>query len=143
MRRTGCDGCANRLIIRGAPLPLDSSNWWHSAYYLQYRRDGLYSVYKQVAGGGHIALVGWTASSAIRTGDAWNVLRVVAQGTHLSFYINGTLVWSGADASLSEGEVGVGMYRDSSSTGNELRVDWARLCTLPCAVYVPTVLRSW
>jgi len=83
--------------------------------------------------------VGWTPHSAINQGEAWNTLRVVAQGTSLSFYINGVPVWSGTDSSLSSGRVGLGMYRDASSTGDELRVDWARLCLPP--IFLPLVAR--
>ena len=68
----------------------------------------------------------WTASPAIISGN-YNTLRVVANGTSLSFYINGTLVWNGTDADLSNGVVGVGMYRDAYSTGNWLDVDYATL----------------
>ena len=78
-----------------------------------------------------MAVVPWTPSPTINQGEAWNTLRVEARGTSLSFYINGTLLWSGTDSSLSSGRVGLAMYRDSSSTGNEFRVDWAYLCTLP------------
>jgi hypothetical protein len=77
-----------------------------------------------------VALATWASSPAINQGDAWNTLRVEASGTSLAFYINGTLIWSGTDSSLSSGRAGVGMYRDAS-TGNELRVDWALLCTNP------------
>ena len=74
-------------------------------------------------GGTHIALQSWTPSSAIATGDAWNTLRVIVNGRNLYFYINGVLVWSGWDSSLTVGRVGIGMYRDDSSTNNRLSVD--------------------
>ncbi len=127
MRRYGCNTCGNRILIRGTPLPLDPGQRWYSYYMFQYTRDGYYSVWKRVAGGSSAALQDWTASPAINTGDAWNTLRVVAEGGRLSFYINGALVWSGTDYSLSFGRVGIGMYRDASSTGNLLQVDWATL----------------
>jgi Peptidase family C25 len=129
MLRYGCDTCANRLIFRGTPEPLTATNHWYNEYTFQYNRQGDYSLYKQVAGGDSIAILGWTYTSAINQGDAWNTLRVVANGTSLSLYINGTYLWSGTDSSLSYGRAGVGMYQTSSSTGDELRVDWARLCS--------------
>jgi hypothetical protein len=135
MFRYGCDTCANRIIFRGTPYPLSDNNWY-SSYMFQYARDGYYSVFKRVAGGDHIALQGWTYSSAINQGDAWNTLRVVAYGSSLSYYINGILVWSGADTDLSSGRVGVGMYQTSESD-NELRVDWAKLCTATAGLAVP------
>jgi 3-keto-disaccharide hydrolase len=140
MWRSGCDSCANHITFRGTPYPLTAANNWYNEYKLQYARNGSYSVYKRIAGGTSTALVPWTASAAIAQGDAWNTLRVEANGTSLSFYINGTLLWSGTDSSLSTGRAGVGMYQDSS-TGNELRVDWARLCTLPYNICLPLVIR--
>jgi hypothetical protein len=129
MLRYGCETCANYIVFRGTPNPLTANNNWYHEYKLQYSRDGSYSVWKRVAGGSAVALKGWTSTSAINQGDAWNTLRVVANGTSLSFYINGVALWSGSDSSLSSGRAGVGMYRDSESTDNELRVDWARLCS--------------
>jgi hypothetical protein len=72
----------------------------------------------------------WTESSAIIQGGNFNVLKVIADGSNLYFYINGTLVWSGSDYSLSSGRVGLGMYRDTDTTGNQFQADWARLTTL-------------
>jgi hypothetical protein len=128
--RAGCEWCANHLVIRGTPNPLGADNLWYNFYIFQYSRDGRYSVWKEVAGGTPTALQNWTSSSAVNQGDAWNTLRVVANGTQLYFYINGTLVWSGSDSSLTSGQVGIGMYRDSTSTGDQLYVDWAKLSTL-------------
>jgi hypothetical protein len=128
--RDGCETCANRLYVRGTPLPLSSTNNWYSQYLFQYSRDGYYSIWKTIAGGSAQALQGWTSSPAINQDDAWNRLRVVANGTSLSFYINDIPVWTGSDASLSSGRVGVGMYRDAASSGNSLWVDWATLTPL-------------
>jgi Zn-dependent metalloprotease len=131
LRRTGCSTCANRLMVRGAPEPLQSGNYWYSYYSFQYTNDGDFSVWKRVAGGSSTALQGWTPSAAIATGGAWNMLRVVANGTNLSFYINGSPVWSGSDSSLASGRVGVGMYDGGSA--HLLDVDWATLTALGTA----------
>jgi hypothetical protein len=133
LRRSGCDFCANRLLVRGTPNPLQSDNWWYTQYAFQYSRDGDYSVWKEIAGSS-TALKSWTYSSAINQGTAWNTLRVVTSGTSLYFYINGTLVWSGSDSSLSSGRVGIGMYRSSSSSGDKLSVNWATLTTSTSAL---------
>jgi hypothetical protein len=127
--RSGCDTCANRLIVRGTPNPLASNNWWYQSYVFQYTREGSYSVYGKVADS-ITAIQDWTSSPAINTGDAWNTVRVVAVGANLGFFINGTLVWSGSDASLASGRVGVGMYQSDTSSGDLLQVDWATLSTL-------------
>jgi len=125
--RIGSDSVANRIYVRGTPDPLDGYNDWYSYYMLQYTREGKFSVFKRVNGGTPIALQGWMSSAAVNQGDAWNTLRVVATGSSLSFYINGTLVWSGSDSSLSTGRVGIGMYRYPSSSGDWFYVDWATL----------------
>jgi hypothetical protein len=133
LQRSGCDTCANRLLVRGTPTPLRSDYWWYTQYAFQYSRDGDYSVYKEIAGS-LTTLRGWTYSSAINQGTAWNTLRVVTNGTNLRFYINGTLVWSGYDSSLSSGRVGIGMYRSSTSSGDKLSVNWATLTTSTSAL---------
>jgi hypothetical protein len=74
--------------------------------------------------------MGWTTTSAINQGSAWNVLRVIANGSNFSFYINGTSVWTGSDSSHTSGRVGVGFYRSASSTGDGFWVDYATLTTL-------------
>jgi hypothetical protein len=69
----------------------------------------------------------WTYSPSISTGAAWNILRIVANGSNLYFYINGALVWSGVDASIASGRVGIEFYSPSALTGDQLWVDWATL----------------
>jgi hypothetical protein len=130
MRRNGLQGSANRILIRGIPNPTDSTGRWYSFIAFSYSADGYYSIWKRVSGSLTSALVGWTVSSAINTGYNWNTLRVVANGSNYNFYINGTLLWSGSDTSLSWGQVGIEFYRDEGSTGNLLEVDWATLYSL-------------
>jgi len=130
LRRSGsATSNANRIMVRGTPSPLDSNNYWYNYYSFQYTGNGSYSVWKRVASGSSVALQSWTSSTAINQGDAWNTLRVVANGNGFYFYINGTLVWSGTDTTLGSGRVGVGMYRSADSTGDRLWVDWATLTT--------------
>ncbi len=52
-------------------------------------------------------LVPPTQSQAIRTGNARNVLAVVAQGPNIALYINGTLVHTVQDSSVTAGKVGI------------------------------------
>src|SRR5205085_1995694 len=102
-------GAANRLWVRGETTPLGSTNWWQNAYAFQYTTDGSFSVWK-VVDGTTVPVQSWAPSSAIVQGANWNTLRVKASGGTFSFYINGTLVWSGDDPSLSAGRVGFGFY---------------------------------
>jgi hypothetical protein len=127
MQRSGCTYCANALIIRGDPQPLDSVKNWGTGYYFEYTNSGYVSVWK-VDNGVVIPLLDWTSHPAIKQGN-WNVLRVTASGNTLKFHINGTKVWSGTNSSYREGAVGIAMYKEVFTFGNRLRVDWARLST--------------
>lgn len=131
MRRTGtCTGCANRIIIRGNPASLFSTNWWKPSYYFQYTNAGQFSVYEATTSSTTVALKGWTTSASI-VKNGWNTLKVVAVGSSLKFYINGTLVWSGSDPTLRVGQVGFGHYRDAAA--GTLQVDWAKASNTPTA----------
>jgi len=140
MGREGCSTCANRITIRGAVDPLISEHNWSSYYAFQYTNGGSFSVFKRVGGGSSIALQGWTPSAAIVQGG-YNTLRVVANDGNLYYYINGTLVWSGSDSSLTSGLVGFGLYRDMYSSNNALVVDYATLAgasaALEQALFIP------
>jgi hypothetical protein len=129
--RLGSDTSANRIYVRGTPSPLLTGNRWYSGYAFQYNRNGQYSIFKYMPNGDTVQIQGWTSSSAINQGDYYNILRVVANGSDFSFYINGTLVWQGSDTTYSSGVVGIGMYR-AASTGltEQLIVDWAVLTTI-------------
>jgi len=126
MKRTGCVGCANALTIRGTPN-LDGVGWWNTEYTFDYTNSGLFSVWRD-HNGSYSALKGWTSSKAIEKND-WNILKVTANGSQLKFYINGELVWSGTDSAYPSGRVGIAMYRSPTSTGDKLKVDWAKLTT--------------
>jgi len=127
MMRLGCETCSSNLLIRGTPDPLDPQYRWDQYYSFQLSRDGFFSVYKRI-GGVSTTLQSWTYTDAIIQGNAWNNLRVFARGSSIYYTINGTLVWSGTDTSLTSGRVGVGMY-GSNAAGDEIRVDWATLYT--------------
>jgi hypothetical protein len=126
MKRTGCNGCANVIAIRGNPT-LDATGWWNSEYTFDYTNSGLFSVWRDY-NGTYTALKNWTSTAAINPGG-WNTLKVTANGSTLNFYINGVWVWSGYDTSYASGRVGIGMYRNGTSTGNKLWVDYAQLDT--------------
>lgn len=129
MYRSGtCTSCANRIILRGNPASLFSTNWWKPAYYFQYDNNGNFSVYEATTSSTSVALKGWTASSAI-VKNGWNTLKVVAVGRTLKFYINGTLVWSGSDTTLKVGQLGFGFYRDANA--GTLKVNWAKAANTP------------
>lgn len=126
MKRTGCTGCANVLIIRGNPV-IDTVGWWNTEYTFNYTNSGLFSVWRD-SSGTYVALRNWTSTTAINQ-NGWNLLEVTANGSTLRFYINSQLVWSGIDSAYPTGRVGIGMYRGSTSTGDKLYVDYAQLDT--------------
>jgi len=112
---------ANRIMIRGTPDPLVVSNLWYNSYQFQYTLSGKFSIFKRV-GGTLTALQDWTVSPAVIQGYSWNILRVVALGPDLYFYINGALVWHGQDIYLATGRTGFGL-----SNNGPLEIDWATL----------------
>jgi hypothetical protein len=136
MKRDGCAGNANALIIRGNPV-LDTAGWWNTEYTFDYTNSGYFSVWKDYYGS-YTALsggsAGWVYTSNISQGG-WNTLKVKADGGYIYFYINDHLVWSGYDTSYSSGRVGIAMYRGYSCSGDKLWVDYAKLETT--VVYPP------
>lgn len=132
VKRLGCSTCSNRLMIRGKTTPLSATYGWSSAYSFQYVNDKYFSVWKNV-NGVSTEIKTWTYYASINP-NGWNTLRVTAKNSTLKFYINGMLVWTGTDTSLTNGQVGIGMYRDAASTGNNFYVDWAKLGTSVASV---------
>jgi hypothetical protein len=127
VKRTGCVKCANDLYIRGKTTPLDNNYYmWNSGYLFEYTNERYFSIWKIANGSYNTPLKNWTYYSGIKP-NSWNTLRVTAKGSALKFYINGALVWSGSDSSLTNGQVGIGMYRDKFTSGNNFYVDWAKL----------------
>lgn len=123
--RYGDASSSNRLYVRASGT-IDSTGHPPNGYLFQYTRDGYFSVYKRI-NSVFVAIRDWQSTSVINSGSAYNELKVVASGSSLSYYINGTLVWSGTDTSFTSGKVGVGMFRTSTSAGSSLFVDYAEL----------------
>jgi hypothetical protein len=130
MKRLGCTYCANRLVVRSrVDVPTDFD--FAPAFFFQYSNEnpgeeGMFSVFKIKADGSSSQVKGWTHTPAVSK-EGWNVVKVEAVGNYFRFYINETLVWEGSRTGLSTGRVGISMYTDADSTGDDLRVDWARL----------------
>lgn len=123
--RDGSDPAySNFLFVRGSHNPLGNDGTWDSGYYFAYTNDGYFLV-GMMKGGKFTAFTSWTPSSAI-TPDA-NTLKVAASKDSIQFFINNTLVIWGTDPTFATGEVGIGFYRGSKTTGNLFKVDWAKL----------------
>jgi hypothetical protein len=127
-RRTGDTSYSAALILRATP---DFDEGAGSAYLFQVAANGSYSVWKQLDGS-FSWIQYWTVSPEIHTNV--NVLRATADGTTLSFHINGTLVWSGNDVSLTGGLVGLGGYTPGTVT--HFFDDFAAGDALPAATAV-------
>jgi hypothetical protein len=133
LKRTGSDVTdPTFLIIRGNPASLNIDKDWNSSYQFGYTNGGTFSVWKVNASGINTALKPWTSSTAIIQNN-WNTLKVVAVGPQLKFYINGVLVYAGADSGIRTGQVGISMYRNATATDNMLYIDSASLSNTPTA----------
>lgn len=109
-RRVGANNTFSTLVIR---YTLHRSGT-ESAYSFEITENGGYRIWKQVEDS-YTELQAWIASSAIQSGT--NVLMATASGSSLQFCINGTLVWSGTDSSLSSGQIGLaGSSTDTYTT---------------------------
>ncbi|MBI5825711.1 MAG: M4 family metallopeptidase [Chloroflexi bacterium] len=126
MMRTGaCISCVNSLYFRGIPNPLMSNNNWNTAFRFSYTNDG-YWQFLYINNGVYYSLVDFTPTSAIAQ-NGWNTLKIVANGTSIKLYINGSMMVSGTATGFNPtGNVGAGFY--SSYGASEIGyVDWAKL----------------
>jgi hypothetical protein len=72
-------------------------------YALRVSGDGYYGIH--IVSDGFEALVDWTASDAIRQGNATNHLRAVCDGPDLVLFVNGELVAEASDTTFAEGDI--------------------------------------
>lgn len=125
MKRTGCRGCANGLIIRGKPKLRTTARTWVNGYYFLYKNDGSFSVW-EINGRKQTPLKQWTYTSAIKKG-LWNTLKVVFKFNKMTFYINGKRVAIVKDGSFPTGKLGITFFSNGVSKSNKLLVNWATL----------------
>ncbi|WP_075353430.1 family 16 glycoside hydrolase [Desulfovibrio sp. DV] len=124
LRTTGANDVG--LYLRGDTSSLSSSKDWYSGYWFGYQNSGDFYI-------GYMYHGKWTnlyfgnASSVVKPND-WNILRAVFVGSHLDFYINGTLVYFTDDNTMSSGQVGIEFFDGSGGT---LEVDYATLSNPP------------
>lgn len=95
----------------------DSDNY----YFLQLGSDGTYAISRYL-NGEFTALVDWTASDAVRTGDAVNHIRAECADNLLSLYANDQLLATVEDSALTTGKfaLAAGTYDDP---GVQVRFD--------------------
>jgi hypothetical protein len=122
MRKNDTNG-ANRLYILGTPYPLTVGSEWKKAYLFQYTNAGYISVVKTV-NGVDTPLLDWTECEEINA-YGFNILKVVASGGTMKFYVNDVKVWEGSDSELTSGKVGIGMVKNASGWA-PLNIAWAK-----------------
>lgn len=127
MRRSNDDfDDANALYFRGVSDPQSSTGRWNAGYRFAFANNRKYQISYCLSGDTWTTLVDWTESTAIVPLD-WNVLRVVASGSSLEFFINGTSVYTTTNTQFASGQVGIEMYDNSGGT---LDVNKALLSTV-------------
>jgi|GEM_PF-2221827 len=140
LQRFGYDWTSHGIAINGTPGAADGG--WASAYQFQIMRGadssgrGYYSVWRVDPSypAGRV-IMSWAPSYKILTGNGVNTLRAMKLNTILYFYINNSLVWSGADpyyAPLTSGKNGVVMAPSPTGYQDELVLSAAK-CSTPIA----------
>ncbi len=113
------------LIVRGTPTFNSTNNGWKNGYYFEITNQGDYAIFvKQNDIWLPSPTGGWCQTNKlVKFGR--NTLKVVANGSNLKFYINGSLVFDGSDSTFSSGRVGLFFYKISHNT--QFIADWATL----------------
>jgi hypothetical protein len=106
-KEAGPDDNAFGVISR----KIDSSNYY--AFILS--NDGYYQVAK-LQNNSWAYVSDWAKSSAIKTGNATNLIKVVCNGDKQSFYANGVKLTDYNDSSFAYGHIG--LYAGTQSEGN-------------------------
>lgn len=125
IKRSGNSFNAQGLILHGDPSSVYLQNSWESAYYFQFNNNQQVSVLKSQAGT-ITSLMDWVTVPYVIS-NGFNTLKVTSQGSTLFLYINDKLTWSGTDESFRAGKAGIYLYRDASSVGDLLEVDFASI----------------
>jgi len=131
----------NGLMVRMGSSFKSTDNMWYPGYLFAYYdlgnlygTGGYWAIWQRNSNGTSTLLYNGSTSSIAK--NSWNTLRVVASGTNLKFYINGTLIRSFTNSSRASGTVGLDMYRITGTT-TTFYADWAKLTKLTTS-YVNT-----
>jgi len=139
LERTGCVGCSYGIFFNGAPSPITSTGRWNNGYGFYISNDS-YTTIGMYQSGVWTALLPWTSYSI---STSWNTLKVTYNSSNgfVQFYINGTRIAHGTFSTFTSGQVGVGVYRDS--TAGTFYVDYAKLSmSAPTAILAGDSLGS-
>lgn len=111
------------MYIRGNST-FNTGNYYNNDIEFLIKNSGVFSIWK-VVNGVDVNIVPWTVSAEIQP-NSWNTLKIIANGSTVTFYINGTLVYSGSGFPTTAGKVGILQYR-LSQVSESIQVDYATL----------------
>lgn len=116
------------LAFRTGLLKDADDNFWYPGYFFALSPEWQFATFKVNNTGAISVFTPYTNSAAI-VKNGWNVLRVVTEGNHFKYYINGVLVDEVFDSTYRRGYVGFKMFK-STNTDTNFRLDWAKLKVL-------------
>lgn len=116
---------------------LDKRNAWSGGYLFGYSNQPRYSVWRMNEDGSTTALQPWTETSLIAVND-WNTLRVAIGESVFNFYINGVLVWNGADEHFPNGKLGFSFFNNPNPSSSFF-IDWAKMAELTVFPAIDTI----
>jgi hypothetical protein len=97
-KQAGPDDNGFGVILRYA----DENNF----YRFDVSSDGFYS-FGYFKNDSWTSLIDWTEHSAIKQGNATNIITIVCKGNQFTFYINGTKIDDITDSTFSSGDIGL------------------------------------
>lgn len=112
---------SGQVELCGAGIVFRSADW-DNFYFFLVSPAGTYTIRKEV-GGAVTTLAGWEPTDAIYKGAATNHLTVRADGSTLTFLINGTQVKQLVDASVSSGDLGIRAQIYNGATNAHMAFD--------------------
>ena len=105
----------------------------YSGYLFEVDNTGRYKISSSAnfsTGSGNKTLQDWTTSSAIKTGSTIkNTLQVIANGSTLNFYINGTFLTSVTDSGYTSGDIG--FLATTTNNGANADIVYSNLSVYP------------
>ena len=113
-KKNGGGSCNISMYFNGDPSSITATGNWDNAYSLMYCTNGSWKLVK-IINGNWTSIVDWTSSSAINTGNNWNVLKVVYVDGYINAYINNVLLGSYYDVTFPSGKVGIKMYDNADN----------------------------
>ncbi|MDK2979838.1 MAG: large repetitive protein [Chloroflexota bacterium] len=121
------------IVVRGIPSNNSIGEGWDSGYSFlleqmdSLKDEGCFYIFTNEYSNGNRDSIGakYDCSGVINYGD-FNIMRVVAEGTTIQFYINEVLIETITDAELTSGKLGLMAWEQEIAEPISVYVDWAR-----------------